>query len=138
MPHANFIIKNKFYLPQPTSDFVERKELDLKFELLKNIPVMLVSATTGYGKSTVISTFFRNQKEDHLWLSLSEKENEFQQFFIYFIKGVQGIRQNFGEEALELAFGPEPPSITELVELFINNLAELDRLLYLALELPFY
>jgi LuxR family maltose regulon positive regulatory protein len=134
MPHANFIIKTKFYLPQPTSDFVERKELDLKFELLENIPVMLVSASTGYGKSTVISTFLRNQKEDHIWLSLSEKENEFQQFFTYFIKAIQGNRHNFGEETLELTFAPEPPSIIELAELLVNNLAELDRPLYMALD----
>ncbi|MCK5466942.1 MAG: hypothetical protein KAI99_00480, partial [Cyclobacteriaceae bacterium] len=85
MPIANRILKTKFFLPQPTSDFVERKSLASKFDKIKAMPIMLVSASTGYGKSTVISTFLKNQEEDHVWLSLSEKENEFQQFILYFI-----------------------------------------------------
>ena len=62
------------------------KGLKVKFDELKEKPVMLVSASTGYGKSTVVSAFLKNREEDHVWLSLSEKENEFQRFVLYFIK----------------------------------------------------
>ena len=134
MPLASSILKTKFFLPQPTSDFVERESLVAKFEKLKTRPVLLVSASTGYGKSTVISAFLKNQEEDHVWLSLSEKENEFQQFILYFIKAVQNKIQNFGEEALGLAHAPDLPTVDELAELLVNDLAELDKNLYLAID----
>lgn len=134
MPLANSILKTKFFLPQPTSDFVERKSLISKFETLKTKPVMLVSASTGYGKSTVISAFLKNQEEDHVWLSLNEKENEFQQFILYFIKAIQNKVQNFGEEALGLAHAPDLPTVDELAELLVNDLAELDKHLFMAID----
>jgi len=134
MPLQIEILKTKFFLPQPTSDFVERKSLESKFENLKTRPVMLVSASTGYGKSTVISDFLSKQNENYAWLSLCEKENEFQQFIKYFIMAIQGKMQYFGDEALELTNAPEPPSVDELAELLVNDLAELDQHLYLAID----
>jgi len=134
MPLTNSILKTKFFLPQPTSDFVERKSLISKFERLKTMPLMLVSASTGYGKSTVVSAFFVNQKEDYAWLSLSERENVFQQFILYFIKAIQTKVDKFGEEVLALVYAPAPPSQDELADLILNELAELGNHLYLAID----
>ncbi len=89
MPFSSPIIKTKFFLPQPTSDFVARNDLDLKIKSLKDRPLLLVSASTGYGKSTLIADFLSKQDENYAWLTLSEKENEFQQFITYFIKAIQ-------------------------------------------------
>ena len=130
----NSILKTKFFLPQPTSDFIERKGLKVKFDELKEKPVMLVSASTGYGKSTVVSAFLKNREEDHVWLSLSEKENEFQRFVLYFIKAIQGKVPGFGEHALELVYAPEPPAVEELAEHIVNDLAELDKHVFMAVD----
>jgi len=134
MPHLSAILKTKLFLPQPTSDFVARKSLESKFENLHSIPLMLVSASTGFGKSTLIANFLSNLNEDYAWLSLSEKENEIQQFIKYFITAVQGRVEHFGKEVLELAFALEPPPIDVLAELLVNDMAELNRHLYLAID----
>jgi len=134
MPLSNQILKTKFYLPQPTSDFVERKLLASKFEKLKTRPIMLVSASTGYGKSTLIANFLSQLDENYSWLSLSEKENEFSQFITYFIKAVQTKAPNVGEEILGLTNATVLPSVEELVEILLNDLAELDSLFYMTLD----
>jgi LuxR family maltose regulon positive regulatory protein len=134
MQESDFILKTKLFLPQITSDFIEREGLQSKLEQLKVLPIMLVSASSGYGKSMVISNFLTNQKEDYVWLSLSGKENDFQQFIKYFIKAIQVNKDSFGENIIELNNAPNPPSIDEITELMENELAELQGLLYLAID----
>ena len=128
------ILKTKFFLPQPTSDFIERKSLNSKFENLKRMPLMLISASTGYGKSTLITSFLLNQTENYTWLSLSDKENEFKQFIRYFIRAIQIKVQNFGEDVLNLADSPQLPPVDDFAELFANNLTDFDRHFYMVLD----
>lgn len=134
MPESRPIIKTKFFLPPPTSDFVERRSLISKLENLKTLPLMLVSASTGYGKSTLIANHLSKLDDNYIWLSLSEKENVIQQFIKYFITAIQGKIKCFGEEVLELIHSPEPPSVDELTELLINDMADFNSRLYFALD----
>jgi len=128
------IQKSRFFLPQPISDFVERRSLASKFEKLDTSPIMLVSASTGYGKSTLIANFFSQIDEKYAWLSLSEKENEFPQFITYFVKAIQLKVRSFGEEALKLTEAPTLPPDEDFADLLVNNLAELDHPFYLAID----
>ena len=130
----NEILKTKFFLPQPTFDFVDRKLLDAKFENIKTRPLMLVSASTGFGKSTLIANFFSKLNENYAWLSLSEKENEIQQFIKYFITALQSKVQNIGAEVIELTHTPQPPPFDDLAELLVNDIADLNKLFYLAID----
>ncbi len=107
MPPSISILKTKFFIPQPTSDFVERKSLGSSFNKLEKRPIMLVSASTGFGKSTVVADFLSKLNDDYTWLSLSEKENEFKQFITYFIKAIQIKSPNFGTTALALKDAPQ-------------------------------
>lgn len=134
MQQSDFILKTKFFLPQPTSDFVERKNLIHKFKNLHQVSVMLVSASTGFGKSTVVSAFLKNQNEDYTWLSLSERDDEFKQFIVYFIKAVQVKIQDFGIGVLELINVPNPIPSDEIGELILNELAEMTKHLYFVLD----
>jgi len=134
MPLTNRILKTKFYLPQPTSDFVERKLLLSKLEKLRTRPIMLVSASTGYGKSTFVANFFSHLNENYTWLTLSEKENDFTQFVAYFVTAIQIKAPDFGEEILSLLQATVLPPVEELVEIFVNDIAELDSIFYMALD----
>ena len=134
MSSSNPILKTKFFLPRPTSDFVERKELLSRFEALREIPFMLVSATTGYGKSTVVASYLRNRNETHTWLSLSEKENDFKQFVAYFITAIQQQIEGFGQEVLDLSETGQSATPEVLSDYTLNELAKLDDEFYFALD----
>jgi len=127
-------LKTKFFLPDSPSDFVERNGVDHKFKDLIKIPIMLVSATTGFGKSTIVSNFLANQTDNYAWLSLSERDDEFQQFIVYFIKAIQVKIQNFGVDVLELINAPNPIPSDEIGELILNDLAEMTKHLYFVLD----
>jgi LuxR family maltose regulon positive regulatory protein len=128
------ILKTKLFPPRATPDFVERKALNVKFEKLKHSPIMLVSGATGYGKSTLVANYLSKKNEDFAWFSLSDKENNFQQFIEYFIAAVQSKINSFGEELVELAQASQPPSTEELAELVLNELAEVKKHFYLVVD----
>jgi len=95
---------------------------------------MLVSASTGYGKSTLIANFLSQLNAKYTWLSLCEKENDFVQFVTYFVKAIQIKINNFGEEILDFLSAPQFPSYEELAEIFVNEIAELESLFYMTLD----
>ena len=134
MPTTNNLLKTKFFLPQPTSDFVERKHLQHMFEQLETSSLMLVSASTGFGKSTVVANYIAAKIDNHVWLSLSAKENDIREFIRYFIAALQQNNPEVGEKSLELLQTAELPLVEELAELLINDLAELSEPIYMAID----
>lgn len=128
------ILKTKFYPPQPTSDFVERNHLLARFEALKQKSVMLVSASTGYGKSTVVADYLSHCNQSFVWLSLSDKENDFKRFVTYFIHAIQIEIPDFGTDVLELINAPAEVPMEDISELTQNCFAKLVAPLYFALD----
>ena len=88
------IIKLKLFRPNLPFDYITRSHLIKILEKNVNKPIILVSASTGFGKSTLIADFLSKQNENNAWLSLSEKENEINQFVKYFIRAIQGKIEN--------------------------------------------
>src|ERR1035437_217773 len=71
-------LSTKFFIPRPRKVLVQRDQL---FTLLNDgIPgkLILVSAPAGYGKTTLITAWLKNQKLPVPWLSLDEADNESQ------------------------------------------------------------
>jgi len=128
------IIKTKFFRPNLPYDYIPRSHLIEVLEKNINKPIILISASTGFGKSSLVADFLSKQNENSAWLSLSEKENENPEFIKYFITAIQGCVENFGEEVLELVNATSPPTMDELAEMLVNELAEFDENLYLAVD----
>ena len=128
------IIKTKLFRPNLPYDYIPRSHLIEILEKNFNKPIILISASTGFGKSTLISDFLSKQNENNAWLSLSEKENAINQFIKYFIRAIQGKIENFGDVVLELVNALEPPTTEELAELLVNDIADLDKHFYLAID----
>ena len=71
MPFSNPILKTKLYLPAIPEDFVERPHLYDRLNELEPRSLALISASAGFGKSTVVSAWLKKQKKDCAWLSLT-------------------------------------------------------------------
>lgn len=134
MPLSHPILKTKFFIPGTASDFVVRKELIVKLNRLTEIPILLVSAPTGYGKSSLVADFIQNQSANHAWLSLGEKDNDFLQFIRYFVTALQNGVSDICSDILELTTANEPPSSVIISELLINCLADLSQPLIIVLD----
>ena len=125
MDHRHPIVKTKFFVPQPISDYVVLSRLDAKLYQILNHPITLVSAPTGFGKSSLISRYLLNRGEKFAWLSIGEEDDELLVFIRYFILALQKVIDGFGDEVNELTTSNEPPPPDILAEHLVNEIAEL-------------
>lgn len=137
------LLSTKLHRPHPPADLIQRTRL-MDF-LTREIshPLTLVCAPAGFGKSTLVSSWFerlesgtgKNQEGiAHAWLSLDEKDSDPNLFMTYFIAA---LRTAFGEsckETLSLLQAQQPPPKDVLNSIFINELDRLPGELILALD----
>ena len=70
MENSSSIIETKLHRPIIPVDLVERPKLTNWLDKRHNRPLTLVSAPAGYGKSTLIASWVKQQPVPASWLSL--------------------------------------------------------------------
>src|SRR3972149_9771188 len=128
------ILATKLYIPPPRPKIVLRPRLIERLNEGLHRKLTLISASAGFGKTTLVSEWvdnlrftsddFRldaakegkivNQKSKIVnrvaWLSLDEGDNDPTRFLIYLITALQTIMANIGEGVLGALQSPQPPS----------------------------
>ena len=128
------MILTKLYLPKVDEQVVHRSGL---FETLRsglNKKVILVSATAGYGKSTLISDWINQYKITAAWCSIDNKDNDPFLFLNLIISSVNRQEPSLGKASLDLLQNPGAVSAEYLLELFINDLLSLEKEIVLVLD----
>jgi LuxR family maltose regulon positive regulatory protein len=75
------LLLTKFHIPSVRSPLVQR---DRPIELLNRGAkgkLILISASAGFGKTTLLSEWLRQVKIPFGWLSLDERDNDFTRFW---------------------------------------------------------
>lgn len=134
MPVTNLILQTKFFFPMHPTDFISRNNIVAKLNYYQNCPVTLVSAPTGYGKSTLISEWVQNCGVKTSWLSLDENENDFNTFVLYFTTAIQKQIKGFGEEIIELCNSRIKVPVYILSEQIQMALSQIKEPLFLVLD----
>ena len=78
-PAADPLIRTKLYRPELTGDHVSRGRLLKLMDRSLSVPLTVVSAPAGYGKSTLVSEWLAQQMRS-AWLSLDATESELAPF----------------------------------------------------------
>ena len=128
------MIFTKLYLPKVDEQVVHRSGL---FEELKNginKKVILVSATAGYGKTTLISDWINQHKLAAAWCSLDNRDNDPFLFLNLIIASVNKQEERIGQVQLDLLKKPGTVSAEYILELFINDLLSLEKEIILVLD----
>jgi len=68
-------LSTKLFIPKPRQDLISRPRLFEKLNGGLDRKLTLISAPAGFGKSTLISDWIHQTKEDIVWLSLDENDN---------------------------------------------------------------
>lgn len=112
------LLATRFYPPVLRSGVVERAGLFARLGegLQPGKRLILVSAPAGYGKSTLVSTWYRCLPEDtrKVWLTLDVEENETQHFLTYLVAAMNRLIS----AAVPLDSGSLPFSITSIDSAF--------------------
>ena len=96
--------------------------------------LILISASAGFGKTTLISDWIAGCGRPVAWLSLDEGDNDITRFLTYLVAALQTIAANIGEEVLGALQSPQPPPIESILTALINEIANIPDNFILVLD----
>ncbi|MCF6092813.1 transcriptional regulator [Microaerobacter geothermalis] len=132
------ILNTKLLPPRLKHHILRRPSLTRKMKQLIDYPLTLIHSGPGYGKSTAISSFLRDQTISYCWYSISENDDEIIPFVTYLIHALRTQVPSFGGEWLEKMTKGErfirEEEIRSLCSEFVNELTFLSRELLLVLD----
>jgi LuxR family maltose regulon positive regulatory protein len=119
------LLLTKLYVPPPRSKIVLRPHL---IERLNNGLAMgrrltLVSASAGFGKTTLVSEWIATYGRPVAWLSLDEGDNDPVRFISYLIAALQTINTGIGKGVLAALQSPQPPQVEAILTTLLNELS---------------
>jgi len=116
------ILSTKLFIPLPRSKVVLRPRLVEFLNVGIKRKLTLVSASAGYGKTTLVSEWLTTCPHPAAWLSLEEADNEPFRFLAYFIASMQTIEKDFGKSLFRLLQSPQPPATETIITVLINEI----------------
>ncbi|MFC1548193.1 LuxR family transcriptional regulator, partial [Candidatus Neomarinimicrobiota bacterium] len=128
------LLSSKLFIPPPRPNTVFRPRL---VEVLnKGLPrkLTLISASPGFGKTTLLSEWITQTEHPVAWVSLEERDNDPVHFMTYFTGALQTIDVNLGAGALSTFQTPKPPSMESFLTGVINEIAALEQPFILVLD----
>ncbi len=81
-PH---LLVTKFTVPPVRSVLLPRVQLIELLNQSRSFPLILLSASAGFGKTTLLSAWARQHTSQVAWLSLDEQDNDPTRFWTYVI-----------------------------------------------------
>jgi len=129
MPGPDLLV-TKFTIPPVRSVLLQRSHLLTVLDQSRSFPLTLLSASAGFGKTTLLSAWASQSTSQVAWLSLDEQDNDPTRFWVYVIAALRhsgSPLSTVGEAALAMLQSPQPPLLTSALTSLINELAALGQ-----------
>jgi LuxR family maltose regulon positive regulatory protein len=94
----------------------------------------LISASAGFGKTTLVSEWLADCQRPVAWLSLDEGDNDPTRFLTYFIAALQTVAANIGDGVLAVLQSPQPPSTESILTALLNEITTIPDNFILVLD----
>ncbi len=132
-------LRTKLYRPEAPADLVAREDLLARLEAGRRLPLTLVSAPAGYGKSTLVSHWLETRsaattEAASTWLSLDPADSDQVMFLHYFLAAVRTLFPTACQSTAELLEAVEPPPARFLARSLVNDLAAIEERFVLVLD----
>ncbi|WP_231734804.1 BTAD domain-containing putative transcriptional regulator [Bacillus sp. FJAT-29937] len=132
------IIRTKLLVPDVKIESIRRAALTKKMKSISRYPLTIIHSGAGYGKSTALALFVKDEKKGCSWYSISPADDDILPFLSYLISSVQFSFPEFGKN---LAFMMKDmdryireEEINMLSSLFINELLSIEKELFIILD----
>lgn len=122
--HPN-LLATKLYIPPVRKNLVPRPRLVRLLDEAhqQDKKLILVSASAGYGKTTLVADWLGSVEIKTAWLSLDPSENDPARFLAYLIAALQQIDKNIGGKTLGMLQSPQPLPPEIVLTALINEIA---------------
>jgi LuxR family transcriptional regulator, maltose regulon positive regulatory protein len=135
------ILATKLYIPPYRPNIVPRPRLidRLNEGVELGHKLALISASAGFGKTTLVSEWINGCGRPVAWLSLDEGDNDPVRFITYLIAALQtltlpqehretvsavkGVKVKIGEGLLPALQSPQPPQVEAILTALLNEIA---------------
>ncbi len=128
------LLITKLYIPPLRSDLVPRPHLYERLDEVLTRKLTLVSAPTGFGKSTLVTSWLSEREQPAAWLSLDSSDNDPVRFWTYLIAAIQTVHPEIGIEARQIASATQLHNSEFLAISLINDITRLAHDLLLVLD----
>jgi LuxR family maltose regulon positive regulatory protein len=121
------ILATKLYTPPLRTGVVPRPQLlkRLNEGLARGCKLTLISASAGFGKTTLVSEWSATCGKPVAWVSLDEGDNDPARFISYLIAALQTIRTGIGEGLLAVLQSPQPLQIETILTTLLNEISNI-------------
>lgn len=118
------ILATKLFSPPLRANIVLRSRLvaQLNEGLSSSHKLTLISASAGFGKTTLVSEWVARCKRPTAWLSLDQGDNEPTRFLLYLIAALQTIAPNIGAGTFDVLQSAQPPPTESILTALINEI----------------
>jgi LuxR family maltose regulon positive regulatory protein len=128
------LLKTKISIPLLPAEFVHRHRLTERIGQGVNVPLTLISAPAGFGKTNLLIEWAAETKSPVAWLTIDDQDNNPSRFFSYLIGAIQAVNPGLGEEALDFIQSTKSRGLEMGVTLLLNEISVLRKNLILALD----
>ena len=118
------LVRTKLFVPAPPAGRVRRTRLLAHLD--REVPLTLVSAPAGFGKTTVVSDWLSACERSAGWLSLDAADSDPRRFLRYLAEALVGVLPTFGNPWAAALRAPQLPPADALVAPLIDALSARD------------
>jgi LuxR family maltose regulon positive regulatory protein len=127
------ILAAKLFIPPQRPNAVPRAELLARLQAGLDRRLTLISASAGFGKTTLASAWIAGCNRPAAWLALDHADSDPTRFVAYLVAALQTIAPSIGADVGPLLRSAQPP-IATLLALLLNQLATLPQPALLVLD----
>jgi LuxR family transcriptional regulator, maltose regulon positive regulatory protein len=132
------IIQTKLRIPVVKDEYIRRAKLTRKMKKIPEYPLTIIHSGAGFGKSTALALFMRDEKIPGCWYSISSMDDDILPFLSYIIHSIRGYIPEFGQEIVEYIETMDryirEEDLGYLCSLFINEILEANSDITLILD----
>jgi len=120
------LIRTKLHRQPLDADLVDRGRLIESMNTSLEVPLTLVSAPAGYGKSVLVAQWAEQLDGGIAWLSLDAGDSELRTFLRYFVSAVDTVLSGACDATRELLQSASLAPVPVLVSYLLNDLDTID------------
>ena len=130
------ILATKLYIPLPRLGIVSRPRLieQLNIGLRSGHKLTLISASAGFGKTTLVSEWIASCGRPVAWLSLDEGDNDPVRFISYLVPALQKVKPGMDDGLLPALQSHQPPQVEAILTTLLNETATISDSFILVLD----
>ncbi len=95
------IVETKFVPPAIKESYIRRPSLMRKMKTLSSHKLTFIHSGAGFGKSTAISQYLQDFKQNYCWYSITQKDDDIIPFITYIVHSIKRKFDHFGKEILQ-------------------------------------